>query len=849
MIIANVKSAQDLQSKRTLQQQLLDLEVSNEAELEKRVKDYKNPNKPIPVAPEYKTNAELQKDKIAQERQAIKNMEELGFDYAKSAELVAWLSSSLINKLVEFNANYKGIKKELTETTNPKLINLDFLKNYLEKYFEDIDINYGRKFSKDAMSGSSAPATIDELGDIVPNNAQIRSVLQLIGRVMENVRRQTYSEITAEVEASKRFLEVNKVSPAMLERFNERDRRDYNNGRRVESKKVEDGEKYLSFIRELLPKLRYGATLLDLYSVVLPSYETFNLLKTGLTQQERSDVIRRYITILKSIQFLSKAGVDELGEEIDSIESRDPIELDALNRFNNKLMKSLSFLTKEKGADAISKLQRDIEVLLNQNGKMAELDEIKSLNDIREKRIREAEVAVKEAQRPNIEEAIDTADLREGRVVDERDGDEYQSRVDIGAERDRMREREEDIERMREIQLEISSNRERNRERIRQGLEEKEPPLYLFEPDVNRPPPPSRNRERQQVLRNIQELTNQFAMELDTMYYGGEGGAGADEGSAINTAKGFLKQYAGKSDKQLGQRKGAGEDRDDYFERLKQMIQEYAEAKHNRLSDRMATGDITEPAEYDYIANLERARIYNRKNVPTADTSTYGVGLKKALKQHFREDEAEMKNMARELRRHKAVEKKIDAYAKGEDSSDDEKKGGGSHLGFRHRKVKVGKGISVKEQPSYKTFGKYVIHMGHLLDKNVANFKYPSLGSIPHIKPLTISEDYKEFILDTIKDGRPNDRVFHKLPTEEQRHFERVVAGAGLVDTFKLKRNHTEQERKEAERFNLLRGEVLAGNNSDKVMKELRSLIVRFMNEGRIQQKEGTTMLLELSSI
>jgi hypothetical protein len=841
MIIANVKSAQDLQSKRTLQQQLLDLEVSNEAELEKRVKDYKNPNKPIPVAPEYKTNAELQKDKIAQERQAIKNMEELGFDYAKSAELVAWLSSSLINKLVEFNANFKGIKKELTETTNPKLINLDFVKNYLEKYFEDIDINYGRKFSKDAMSGSSAPATIDELGDMVPSSAQIEALIQVMGRVIGEVRSQRYRELTAEVEASKRFIEENELTRAMYDAMSERDRRDYTNGIRVERKKVEDGEKYLSFIRELLPKLRYASTLADLYSVILPTPETFALLKTGLTQQERADVIRRYITILKSIQFLSRAGVDELLEDLSNVESREPIELDALNRFNNKLIKSLSFLTKEKGADAISKLQRDIEVLLNQNGKMAELDEIKSLNNIREQRIAEAEVAVKEAQRPRIEAGVEGnagLSLRAGRDAD-RFGEEYIRKVDRDEDLREQYAREEEVERDRAIALELSAVREQNKNRIMAGL----PPVdmrdeYGFEP--NRPEAQSRNQARQQVLRDIQDLSIKFAEELTGMYE-------ADEGSAINTAKGFLKQYAGKSDTQLGRRTKSGETRDEHFERLMEMISQYADAKEARVSERMRTGDIRDPLDYDYYANADRARIFSRKNVATADTSTYGVGLKKALKQHFREDEAELKNMARELRRHKTMEKKIDAYA--ESSSEDEKKGGGSHLGFRHRKVKVGKGISVKEQPSYKTFGKYVIHMGHLLDRNVANFKYPSLGSIPHIKPLTISEDYKEFILDTIKDGKPNDRVFNKLPTEEQRHFERVVAGAGLVDTFKLKRNHTEQERKEAERFNLLRGEVLAGNNSDKVMKELRSLIVRFMNEGRIQQKEGTTMLLELSSI
>ena len=826
MIIANVKSAQDLQSKRTLQQQLLDLEVSNEAELEKRVKDYKNPNKPVPIAPEYKTNAELQKDKIAQERTAIKNMEELGFDYAKSAELVAWLSSSLINKLVEFNANFKGIKKELTETTNPKLINLDFVKNYLEKYFEDIDINYGRKFSKDAMSGSSAPATIDELGDMVPQQPLIEELRRIVGSIIGVVRSRTFREIQSDIREAELFIEDQSLTPAEQQALNERERMDYRNGMRMERKKIEDGNKYLSFIQELIPKMRYAETLVDLYSALLPTYQTFNLLKTGLTQQERGDVIRRYITILKSIQFLSRAGVEELLDEARRIASRDPIELDALNIFVNKLSKSLSFLTKEKGADQISKLQRDIEVLMNQSGKMAELDQMKSLNEVREQRIAEAEVAVKASLDRREIEAFDRSDMREER-----------SRVDYGRDLRDQIAREDDINREREIALEISAKREQ----IKRGLADSM--VGLFPPDEGdfaRPEPPSRNQARQQVLRDIQDLHANFAEELMGMF-------DVDMGSAVNTAKGFLKQYAGKSDSQLGRRVKAGETQEEHFERLMEMISQYADAKEARISERMRTGDIRDPLDYDYYANADRARIYTRRNAPTADTSTYGVGLKKALKQHFREDEAEMKNMARELRRHKTMEKKIDAYA--ESSSEDEKKGGGSHLGFRHRKVKVGKGISVKEQPSYKTFGKYVIHMGHLLDRNVANFKYPSLGSIPHIKPLTISEDYKEFIIDTIKDGKPNDRVFNKLPTEEQRHFERVVAGAGLVDTFKLKRNHTDQERKEAERFNLLRGEVLAGNNSDKVMKELRSLIVRFMNEGRIQQKEGTTMLLELSSI
>lgn len=831
MIIANVKSSQDLQSKKTLQQQLLDLEVANESELEKRVKDYKNPNKPIPVAPEYKTNAELQKDKILQERKAISNMEELGFDYAKSAELVAWLSSSLINKLVEFNANFKGIKKELTETTNPKLISLDFVKNYLEKYFEDIDINYGRKFSKENMSGTITPATIDDLNISLPSTTDIVRLRSMIAEVMSFVRTDQLFQVIASKEENIKWLDDNKLTRDEIDDLNERERKDYLNEKRMREKEIIEDDKYLSFITELIPKMRYAETLVDLYSAIIPTDETFNLLKTALTQQERGDIIRRYMVILKSIQFLSKSGVEELTDELGMLSGRRPIELDALNIFTNKLTKSLSFLTKEKGIDQISKLQRDIEVLMNQSGKIAELDQFKVLNDIREKRVREAENVVKNAM-----------DLSQIRLFDTTDLNEQRSKVDYGEDLREQVAREDEIARDREIALELSAIKAQNRERIRAGL----PPVdvrdqYGFEP--NRPQTQSRNQARQQVIREIQELSNKFAEELNAMYE-------TDKGSAVNTAKGFLKQYARKSDAQLGRRTKSGETQEEHFERLLQMIEQYSTAKEAKVSERMKTGDIRDPLDYDYYANADRARIFNRKNNPTDDITTYGVGLRKSLKQHFKEDEAELKNMARALRKHKAMEKKIDKYAQGEESSsEDEKKGGSSHLGFRHRKVKVGKGISVKEQPSYKTFGKYVIHMGHLLDKNVANFKYPSLGSIPAIRPLTISDDYKEFLIDTLENGRPNDRVFNKLPAEEQRHFERVVAGAGLIDTFKLKRNHTEKERKEAERFNLLRGEVLAGNNNDKVLKELRSLIVRFMNEGRILQKEGTSMLMELSSI
>ena len=179
MLISNLRNKGDLEAKKRLRDDLLELEASNEAELDKRVKDYKNPNKPIPVAPQYKSANEMRKDRLNQEKEAFKNFEDLGLDYADSAEMISWLSSSLIDKLVEFNANFKGIRKELVETTNPKLIKTDFLKNYLERYFEDLDVSFGRKFATKGEQMETLKTT-EELERIVPTKEALSSLRTIL---------------------------------------------------------------------------------------------------------------------------------------------------------------------------------------------------------------------------------------------------------------------------------------------------------------------------------------------------------------------------------------------------------------------------------------------------------------------------------------------------------------------------------------------------------------------------------------------------------------------------------------------------------------------------------------------
>ena len=99
-----------------------------------------------------------------------------------------------------------------------------------------------------------------------------------------------------------------------------------------------------------------------LYDDILPSNEFIGLLKSSLTQKDRSDLIRRYLAGLKSVNMLSVDGIDELLKEYD--ENSGVGYTYNANVFINKVSKALSFLLDDGKITKITKLVRDYENII-----------------------------------------------------------------------------------------------------------------------------------------------------------------------------------------------------------------------------------------------------------------------------------------------------------------------------------------------------------------------------------------------------------------------------------------------------------------------------------------------------
>lgn len=166
---------------------------------------------------------------------------------------------------------------------------------------------------------------------------------------------------------------------------------------------------------------------------------------------------------------------------------------------------------------------------------------------------------------------------------------------------------------------------------------------------------------------------------------------------------------------------------------------------------------------------------------------------------------------------------------------------------LRHRRV-VGRGISSDENERYREFGKYLIHMPSL-KKGILNLKFPSFGSIPTVKQTVLSSDLLDLITDLLENGTINKRLYTRMSQEDQDFFYTIAQKAEIDQTLGMGIRVNETHRNEMERFQLVRGQVMAGNNNPEVLRELKQYIVKFMRDGTMNKHQGSDLLFEISCL
>ena len=804
MIVANIKSAKDLSDKKNLQNQLLELEIANEAETQKRRQEKGVKDLEVKKLPEqYKTTSELYRDRANLEKKALDNFVELGFNYSESGQLVSWVSNE--GRLGDFNARFKEIKKDIVEKYDPKLINDQFIRNYLTNYFDDLDVNLGKKFGKESANES--------ILDLYGVKEQYPS-FELIEGIADNLFKiLALNRALSDIKSRK----IQKPNPAQ----------------KFISSPYSD---YYPLSNSIESKIALAIDLLNKYQSIIPTRSFLNDAVAALSQNERMNLAKTLERAFRLTKVPTRLELLEIGLPIETFlnnigdaqltgEYPDPKRLTSVI---DRLIRQLSSVGDDKTGNAFINFYNDYDKAINSTNSYEKLGD----------ELSKKQALISQAYKKDIGDILRERGL--GEMIDKYSvsGIGKDSELDIS-------------QKIEEANYLYNQETEAYSEAVKSRKAQKE-----YEILVEKEKKAAEAFLQKKI--GIQDYLNELFQQAVTLE-----NSGLFALARLITSK-FYIPILKKGEKQpylsindliilnnIIRKKTAitNEEKNEIGVILEETVNKYLEKN----------------PEYDPRINQKGFKIYTPRGAPNGipvntPAGVFGLGSKpkflSKLKKHFKEDEQLLNKLVKTVNSssESEEEEELNRHIKVTKGKDKDLERFVTGVSFKAKRIpvgKVGKGVKLEKEdnPTYRQFGKYVLHIPYLLNSNVANFKYPSLGSIPSIKPLTISDDYKDLILDVLQTGKLNKKELERLPQNEIKHFEKVAVGAGLVEQLGMKVGSTEEDKADAKRFEVLRGEYLAGNNNEKMIKELRLLITKFINNGRIHKNEGLNLLLELSTI
>ena len=154
---------------------------------------------------------------------------------------------------------------------------------------------------------------------------------------------------------------------------------------------------------------------------------------------------------------------------------------------------------------------------------------------------------------------------------------------------------------------------------------------------------------------------------------------------------------------------------------------------------------------------------------------------------------------------------------------------------------------------NFKPIGKYRLHIPSLIRLNTIKIFFKSDKLIPkHIYPRhIISDQLKKIILELVDDKKFSEDSYKNLEKKEQEIFDDLIQFTKLdYISNRLFREHkhynADNNKKVIERFNLLKGQIIAGNDNPQILKEIKKHLLYLKMNNLVDKKDVDDILYYL---
>jgi hypothetical protein len=157
----------------------------------------------------------------------------------------------------------------------------------------------------------------------------------------------------------------------------------------------------------------------------------------------------------------------------------------------------------------------------------------------------------------------------------------------------------------------------------------------------------------------------------------------------------------------------------------------------------------------------------------------------------------------------------------------------------------VEKSSGYQKPVQYTQFGRYLIHHQKLKD-GVLQMRTPKGGAIKPLPTEYLTPRVKEMMMTMVANGSPSLEQFSRLTSDEKAKLHHIVKHS-QYEKVTIPSEMMDKEDKDLHRFTILRGEIIAGNNNPKLVRDFKSMLVKFVDDGRIPRRQANEILIELA--
>ena len=151
----------------------------------------------------------------------------------------------------------------------------------------------------------------------------------------------------------------------------------------------------------------------------------------------------------------------------------------------------------------------------------------------------------------------------------------------------------------------------------------------------------------------------------------------------------------------------------------------------------------------------------------------------------------------------------------------------------------------IQPSPSYIRFGKYLINTKKL-NNNIISLRRDKGSSIKTIPARMISPHLGSIMKKIIGGGMPSYDDLNKLTDDEKQYLHKVTQESDIFDKLAIPTPSKDKEEQDAHQFNVLKGEIMAGNNSKEVISKFKLLVLKLSKQGILPKNQVQEILEEL---